>query len=51
MADDPFEGQRGNPLPPVEVDSEEEYQVSSVENCRKYHVSEPVTVFYPLDWV
>jgi len=35
--DDPVAGQRIEPPPPVEVDGEEEYQVSSVENssmCR-----------------
>ena len=37
VVDDPVAGQRIEPPPPVEVDGEEEYQVSSVENssmCR-----------------
>jgi len=31
-----LEGQQDDPPPPVEVDGEEEYQVSSVEDSRMY---------------
>jgi hypothetical protein len=34
--DDPFMGQRVVPPPPVEVNGEEEYQVSSIEDSRVY---------------
>jgi len=34
VVDDPFVGQRVGPLPSVEVDGDEEYQVSSVEDSR-----------------
>ena len=33
---DPLRGQRVDPPPPVDVDSEEEHHVSSVEDCRMY---------------
>jgi hypothetical protein len=36
VVEDPLEGQVVPPPPPVEVDGEEEYQVSSVENGRVY---------------
>jgi len=36
MLDDPLVGQQIEPLPPVEVDGEEAYQVSSVEDSRMY---------------
>ena len=36
VVDDPLVGQRREPPPPVEVDGEEEYQVSSVEDSRIY---------------
>ena len=36
MLNDPLVGQRVEPPPPVEVDGEEEYQVSSVEDSRVY---------------
>ena len=36
LVNDPLEGQRVNPPPPIEVDGEEEYQVSSVEDSRIY---------------
>jgi hypothetical protein len=36
MVDDPLVGQRIEPPPMVEVDGEEEYQVSSVEDSRMY---------------
>jgi len=34
VVDDPLIGQQGKPAPPVEVDGEEEYQVSKVKNSR-----------------
>jgi len=34
VVNDPLEGQRVKPPPPVEVDGEEEYQVSSIEDSR-----------------
>jgi hypothetical protein len=36
VVDDPLEGQRILPPPPVEMDGQEEYQVSSVEGSRMY---------------
>jgi predicted GH43/DUF377 family glycosyl hydrolase len=36
VAEDPRAGQRVEPPPSVEVDGEEEYQVSSVEDSRVY---------------
>ena len=36
VVDDPLEGQVMPPPPPVEVDSEEEYQVLGVEDSRMY---------------
>ena len=36
VVEDPLEGQVVLPPPPVEVDGEEEYQVSSVEDSRVY---------------
>ena len=36
MAEDPLEGRRINLPPPVEVNCEEEYQLSSVEDSRIY---------------
>jgi len=36
VAEDPLVGQRVEPLPSVEVDGEEKYQVSSVEDSRIY---------------
>jgi predicted GH43/DUF377 family glycosyl hydrolase len=36
VIDDPVEGKVVPPLPPVEVDVEEEYQVSGVEDTRVY---------------
>jgi len=36
VVDDPLEGQVVDPLPPKEVDGEEEYQVSNVEDSRVY---------------
>jgi len=36
VIEDPLEGQAVLPWPPVEVDGEEEYQMSSVEDCRMY---------------
>jgi hypothetical protein len=36
VVDDPIEGQVLLPPPPVDVDGEEEYQVSSVEDSRMY---------------
>ena len=36
VVDDPLEGERINPPPPVEVDGQEEYQVSSVVDSRVY---------------
>jgi len=36
VTDDPLVGQRREPPPPIEVDGEEEYQVSSVEDSRVY---------------
>ena len=36
MVNDPLEGQRVKPPPPVEVDGEEEYLVLGVEDSRMY---------------
>jgi predicted GH43/DUF377 family glycosyl hydrolase len=36
VAEDPLQGQVVSPPPPVEVDGEEKYQVSSVEDSRMY---------------
>ena len=36
IVSDPLRGQRVVPPPLLEVDGEEEYQVSSVEDCRMY---------------
>ena len=36
VLNDPLEGHRVNPRPPGEVDGEEEYQISSVDNTRMY---------------
>jgi len=36
VVSDPLVGQRIEPPPPVEVDGEEEYQVSTVEDSRVY---------------
>jgi len=36
LVNDPLEGQQDNPPPPVEVDGEEEYQVSTVDDSRMY---------------
>jgi len=36
VAYDPLVGQRVGPPPPVEIDGEDEYQVSSIENRREY---------------
>jgi hypothetical protein len=36
VVEDPLEGQVVPPPPPVEIDGEEEYQVSSVEDSRVY---------------
>ena len=36
VVDDPLEGQRNNLPPPVEVEGEEEYQASGVEDSRMY---------------
>jgi len=33
---DPLVGQRIEPPPPVEINGEEEYQASSIEDCRMY---------------
>jgi hypothetical protein len=36
VSEDPLEGQVVSPPPPIEVDGEEEYQVSGVEDSRIY---------------
>jgi len=48
LVEDSIEGQQIHPPPPVEVDGEEEYQVSGVEDGRVYRKS--VTVSDMVDW-
>jgi len=54
VADDPLVGQQLNPPPLVEVDGEEEYQVSSVEDSRIYRSQLqyliPLTRYDSLRW-
>jgi len=44
VVEDPLEGQGVPPPPPVEVDGEEEYQVSGVEDSRIYRNQLPYLV-------
>jgi hypothetical protein len=54
VVEDPLEGQEVLAPPPVEVDGEEEYQVSSIEDSRMYRSQLQylirLTGYYSLTW-